>query len=41
MTEDYEGWTSAEMIPVIKETISMWDLLDHMEIDYPGVATTG
>jgi hypothetical protein len=35
MTEDYDGWTSAEMIPVIKETISMWDLLDHMEIDYP------
>lgn len=35
MTEDYDGWTSAQMIPVIKETISMWDLLDHMEIDYP------
>ena len=35
MTEDYEGWTSAQMIDEIKATISMWDLLDHMEIDYP------
>ena len=40
-TEDYEGWKSADMIPIIKEKISMWDLLDAMEIDYPRRAHDG
>ena len=35
MSEDYDDWTSAQMAKVIKEKITMWDLLDHMEIDYP------
>jgi hypothetical protein len=41
MPEDYEDWSSAEMARAIKERISMWDLLDHMEIDYPRRGSEG
>ena len=34
---DHEDWSSADLIEHVKETISMWDLLDAMDIDYPRV----